>query len=83
MTTRMEKGIHSKTAEITAAIRAVQDCLFICGYTAYSMEHWMQDRMRGVLAMGIADGAEQMQKLLILRELIGPEALPPGMSDKF
>ena len=33
--------------------------------------------------MGIADGAEQVQKLIILRELLGKEALPPGMSDKF
>ncbi|MFC1847952.1 acyl-CoA dehydrogenase family protein [Chloroflexota bacterium] len=73
----------AKLFGVNAAISAVQDCLMICGYTAYSMEHWMQDRMRGVLAMGIADGAEQMQKLIILRELIGSEALPPGMSDKF
>ena len=68
---------------VNAAINAIQDCLMICGYTAFSMEHWMQDRMRGALAMGIADGAEQVQKLIILRELIGPEGLPPGMSDKF
>jgi cyclohexanecarboxyl-CoA dehydrogenase len=66
-----------------AAERAVHDCLLICGYTAYSMEHWMQDRMRGVIAMEIADGAEQVQKLIILRELLGKEALPPGMSLKF
>jgi cyclohexanecarboxyl-CoA dehydrogenase len=66
-----------------AAERAIHDCLLICGYTAYSMEHWIQDRMRGALAMEIADGAEQVQKLIILRELIGKEALPPGMSDKF
>jgi alkylation response protein AidB-like acyl-CoA dehydrogenase len=73
----------AKLFGVSAATRAVEDCLMICGYTAYSMEHWIQDRMRGVLAMGIADGAEQVQKLLILRELIGKEALPPGMSDKF
>jgi alkylation response protein AidB-like acyl-CoA dehydrogenase len=66
-----------------AAERAVHDCLLICGYHAYSMEHWMQDRMRGTIAMEIADGAEQVQKLIILRELFGKEGLPPGMSDKF
>ena len=73
----------AKLFGVAAAERAIHDCLVICGYTAYSMEHWMQDRMRGAIAMEIADGAEQIQKLLILRELIGPEALPPGMSDKF
>jgi alkylation response protein AidB-like acyl-CoA dehydrogenase len=78
-----KESAMAKLFGVDASIRAVQDCLFICGYTAYSMEHWIQDRMRGVLAMGIADGAEQIQKLLILRELIGKEALPPGMSDKF
>jgi len=86
----MEQGLDftkeasmAKLFGVAAAERAIHDCLMICGYTAYSMEHWMQDRMRGVIGMGIADGAEQIQKLIILRELIGPEALPPGMSDKF
>ena len=78
-----KEAAMAKLFGVDAAIRAVLDCLMICGYTAFSMEHWIQDRMRGVLAMGMADGAEQIQKLIILRELIGPEALPPGMSDKF
>ena len=73
----------AKLFGVEAARAAIHDCLMICGYHAYSMEHWMQDRMRGAIAMGIADGAEQVQKLLILRELFGKEALPPGMSDKF
>lgn len=73
----------SKLFGCAAAERAIHDCLMICGYTAFSTEHWMQDRMRGVIGLEIADGAEQIQKLHILRELIGPEALPTGMSDKF
>jgi len=66
-----------------AAERAIHDCMMIVGYTAFGMEHWMQDRLRTVIGLECADGAEQIQKLTILRELIGPEALPPGMSDKF
>ena len=73
----------AKLFGVEAARAAIHDCLMICGYHAYSMEHWMQDRMRGAIAMGIADGAEQVQKLLILRELFGKEGLPPSMSDKF
>jgi alkylation response protein AidB-like acyl-CoA dehydrogenase len=73
----------AKLFGVEAARAAIYDCLMICGYHAFSMEHWMQDRMRGAIAMGIADGAEQVQKLIILRELLGKEALPPGMSDKF
>ena len=73
----------AKLFGVEAARAAIHDCLMSCGYHAYSMEHWMQDRMRGVIGMGIADGAEQVQKLLILRELFGKEALPPGMGDKF
>ena len=61
-----KESAMAKLFGVNASISAVQDCMFICGYTAYSMEHWIQDRMRGVLAMGIADGAEQIQKLLIL-----------------
>jgi acyl-CoA dehydrogenase len=73
----------AKLFGVNAAIRAIEDCIFICGYHAFSMEHWMQDRLRGALSMGIADGADQVQKLLILREWLGNDALPPGVSDKF
>jgi len=73
----------AKLFGVGAAQRAIHDCLMICGYAAFSSEHWMQELMRGIIGMDIADGTEQMQKLIILRELIGPEALPAGMSDKF
>lgn len=73
----------AKLFGVEAARAATHDCLMICGYHAFSMEHWMQDRVRGAIAMGLADGAEQVQKLIILRELFGKEGLPPGMSDKF
>ena len=73
----------AKLFGVEAARAATHDCLMICGYHAFSMEHWMQDRVRGTIAMGLADGAEQVQKLIILRELFGKEGLPPGMSDKF
>ena len=79
----MKETAMAKTFGVAAGERAIHDCLLICGYTAFSMEHWMQDRMRGAIGMEIADGAKHIQKLIILRELIGPEALPPGMSDKF
>ena len=73
----------AKMFGIMAAERAIHDCLVILGYAAYSAEHPMQDRYRGVIGVEMADGADQIQKLIILRELIGSEALPTGMTDKF
>ena len=54
-----------------------------CGYSAFITEHWMQNRLRGLIGLEIAEGVEQIQKLHILRELIGPEAPSATMSDKF
>lgn len=73
----------AKMFGMVAGERAMHDCLQILGYAAYSSEHPMQDRYRGVIGVEMADGADQIQKLIILRELIGSEALPTGMSDKF
>jgi cyclohexanecarboxyl-CoA dehydrogenase len=79
----MKETAMAKLFGVEAARACIHDCLMICGYTAFSLEHWMQDRMRGVIGLGITDGAEQIQKLHILRELMGPEALPKDMHDKF
>jgi butyryl-CoA dehydrogenase len=73
----------AKMFGMVAAERAMHDCLHVLGYNAYSAEHPMQERYRRVFGMEMADGADQIQKLLILRELIGSEALPAGMTDKF
>jgi cyclohexanecarboxyl-CoA dehydrogenase len=73
----------AKLFGVAAAERAIHDCLIIGGYTAFSTESPIQERLRQTIGVEIADGAEQIQKLHILRELIGPEALPTGMTDKF
>jgi alkylation response protein AidB-like acyl-CoA dehydrogenase len=73
----------AKMFGMTAGERCLHDCLMILGYAAYSSEHPMQERYRRAFGVEMADGADQIQKLIILRELIGAEALPTGMTDKF
>jgi alkylation response protein AidB-like acyl-CoA dehydrogenase len=73
----------AKMFGMTAGERALHDCLMILGYAAYSSEHPMQERYRRAVGIEMGDGADQIQKLIILRELIGAEALPTGMTDKF
>jgi alkylation response protein AidB-like acyl-CoA dehydrogenase len=73
----------AKMFGMTAGERCLHDCLMILGYAAYSSEHPMQERYRRAFGVELCDGADQIQKLLILKELIGAEALPTGMTDKF
>jgi cyclohexanecarboxyl-CoA dehydrogenase len=56
--------------------RAVHDCLLLHGNYGYSSELPFEQRMRDVLAVEIADGTAQIQKVIIARELFGPEFLP-------
>jgi cyclohexanecarboxyl-CoA dehydrogenase len=58
------------------ASKAVHDCLLLHGNFGYSSEFPFEQRMRDVLAVEIADGTAQIQKIIIARELFGPEFLP-------
>ena len=55
---------------------AIRDCLLLHGNFGYSSELPFEQRMRDVLAVEIADGTAQIQKIVIARELFGPEFLP-------
>ncbi|MBW0101867.1 acyl-CoA dehydrogenase family protein [Pseudonocardia sp. KRD291] len=58
------------------ASKAVHDCLLLHGNFGYSAEFPFEQRMRDVLAVEIADGTAQIQKIIIARELFGPDFVP-------
>jgi cyclohexanecarboxyl-CoA dehydrogenase len=60
------------------ASRAIHDCLLLHGNFGYSGEFPFEQRMRDVLAVEIADGTAQIQKIIIARELYGSQFVPYG-----
>ena len=56
--------------------RAIHDCLLQFGHYGYSSEYPIEQRMRDVLAVEIADGTAQIQKIIIARELFGRDFIP-------
>jgi cyclohexanecarboxyl-CoA dehydrogenase len=56
--------------------QAIHDCLLLHGNYGYSAEFPFEQRLRDVLAVEIADGTAQIQKIIIARELFGPEFVP-------
>ena len=60
------------------ASQAIHDCLLLHGNFGYSSEYPLEQRMRDVLAVEIADGTAQIQKIIIARELYGRQFIPYG-----
>ena len=60
------------------ASRAIHDCLLLHGNFGYSSEYPFEQRLRDVLAVEIADGTAQIQKIIIARELYGRQFIPYG-----
>ena len=58
------------------ALRAVHDSLLIHGHLGYSSEMPLEQQLRDVIGFELADGAPEIMKLIIARELIGKEVLP-------
>ncbi|MGH3437537.1 MAG: acyl-CoA dehydrogenase family protein [Sciscionella sp.] len=80
---RRTKGIrHTAEAAMTKwygplmASQAVKDCLLIHGNYGYAQELPFEQRLRDVMAVEIADGTAQIQKIIIARELYGTDFLP-------
>ncbi|MBK0870412.1 acyl-CoA dehydrogenase family protein [Saccharopolyspora sp. HNM0986] len=55
---------------------AIKECLLLHGNYGYSAEFPFEQRLRDVLALEIADGTAQIQKIIISRELFGAEFTP-------
>ncbi len=58
------------------AFEIVQDCLLLHGQYGYRTDLPLEQRLRDVLALQIADGTAQIMKLIIARRKLG-RALAP------
>lgn len=73
---------HSKEAAMVKwmgpkfAVNAIHDCLLLHGHYGYTTEFPIEQRLRDVMGVEIADGTAQVSKLVITRELFGREYLP-------
>ena len=83
---RTEGKKHTALAAMTKwygpqeASQAIHDCLLLHGNFGYSSEFPVEQRLRDVLAVEIADGTAQIQKIIIARELYGRQFIPYGKS---
>lgn len=60
------------------ASQVVKDCLLMHGHYGYATDSPFEQRLRDVLAVEIADGTAQVQKMVIARELFGRDFVPYG-----
>ena len=60
------------------ASAAVKDCLLLHGHYGYAEEFGLEQRLRDVMAVEIADGTAQVQKIVIARERFGRDFVPYG-----
>jgi len=58
------------------AYQAIQNSLLIHGHAGYCDDHPMQQMLRDVVGFEIISGTEQMLKLIISHETIGPTGVP-------
>lgn len=59
-----------------ASTRAIHDCLLTFGHYGYAGEYPHEQRLRDAMAVEIADGTAQIQKIIIARELFGRHFVP-------
>jgi cyclohexanecarboxyl-CoA dehydrogenase len=58
------------------AVKAIHSCLLLHGHYGYAQDFPIEQRLRDVTSLEIADGTAQIQKIIISRELMGREYLP-------
>ncbi|RJQ25608.1 MAG: cyclohexanecarboxyl-CoA dehydrogenase [Peptococcaceae bacterium] len=58
------------------SVNAIHDCLLLHGHYGYTQEFPIEQRLRDVMGIEIADGTAQVSKIVISRELFGKEYLP-------
>jgi len=58
------------------ATQVVHDCLLMHGHYGYATDSSFEQRLRDVLAVEVADGTAQIQKIVIAREAFGRDFVP-------
>lgn len=56
--------------------QVVHDCMILHGHYGYSKDFGLGKRMEDIIGLEIGEGPNQIQKLVIARELLGREYLP-------
>ena len=65
----------SKWFGARVASDAIHDIIVIFGHVGYSKDSPLEQRLRDCIGWEIGDGTQQIQKLVIAREIIGREAV--------
>ena len=58
------------------AVETIHQCLLLHGHYGYTDELPFEQRMRDVIGLEIGDGAAEVMKIVVARELMGRESLP-------
>ena len=79
----MDQGLPSikessmaKWLGVEVAVRAITESMMIFGHVGYSEDSMVQQRLRDVLGYKFGDGTDNIQKIVVVRETMGREALP-------
>jgi cyclohexanecarboxyl-CoA dehydrogenase len=73
---------HTKESAMTKwwgprlAVETIHQCLLLHGHYGYTDELPFAQRMRDVIGLEIGDGAAEVMKMIVARELMGRESLP-------
>jgi cyclohexanecarboxyl-CoA dehydrogenase len=73
---------HTKESAMTKwwaprlAVETIHQCLLFHGHYGYTDELPFEQRMRDVIGLEIGDGAAEVMKTIVARELMGRESLP-------
>ncbi len=73
---------HTKESAMTKwwgprlAVDTIHQCLLLHGHYGYTDELPFEQRMRDVIGLEIGDGAAEVMKMVVARELLGRESLP-------
>jgi cyclohexanecarboxyl-CoA dehydrogenase len=65
-----------KWAGIQEAFQAIHSCLLLSGWPGYSADLPYDRRMRDVMGLELGDGAPEIMKMVVAREVLGRESLP-------
>jgi cyclohexanecarboxyl-CoA dehydrogenase len=78
-----DNGIrHSKESAMCkwwvplVSVKVIHDCLPLFGHVGYSEEYPIAQRLRDAIGYEMADGTAEIQKLVIVREVLGRDFLP-------